>query len=584
MISFLTGASSSLPPISHLERIYVNVKLRNLPVDEALKACFAGLPVDISRIGNNVTITIRPNGELWVRKSGIMMDELRRPLERGTVRAFPGSQVVTSDANGYFDITVQANVDSLEFTHVQVIQKKIAITPAGYMAVVLQSKTNNLEQVQIYSKKNNISGFTNAIPGLAMGSYEQIDLGRKEIGLVFDINDVVRLTGNSVLATKNRNYVRGISTINSDQEPLVVLNGSIYEGDLKSINPADIEKITVFKDAIATSIWGIQASNGVIVIQTKTGNYNSPLQVSLTANAAFTRKPNIFKGLNFLSAPNIVDIQKQLFQHGFYDAALQDGIGFPAIPVVAEILDQERLGLISRFQADQWLDSLSRNDVRNDQDRYFYRNGFQQQVALGVQQGDTTYRFNLTIGLDRQLPVLQNNLLQRITISLTHVQKITRSKTEILTGFMAAIHEEKNNNTGPPPSLSAYQRLADDKGNPLPVSRDYREGFTDTAGAGKLLDWKYRPLQELEAADNTRKSNEIITTLQIFQPLLPRLRMQASTQFHVGTLVQEDKKSPETYYTRNLINLYSQIAGGNVVYQVPYGTIRDVSNGKKAIL
>ncbi len=122
---------------------------------------------------------------------------------------------------------------------------------------------------------------------------------------------------------------------------------------------------------VATSIWGVRASNGVIAIQTKNGNYRSPLQVSFTANAAYTRKTNIFKGQDFLSASEVVDIQKNLFQNGFYDAALQNTINFPAIPAVAEILEQKQQGRISELQANQWLDSLRGNDVRKDLDRFF---------------------------------------------------------------------------------------------------------------------------------------------------------------------------------------------------------------------
>lgn len=558
-----------------LDRVYINVKLKNVPIDEALKACFAGLPVKITRNGYNVTIISA--GELWRSINGVLKDNWLHPLESGTVKALPGFQVATTDPNGKFEMRIQANADSLVCTHVQVIQKTVAITPEHFIQVILESKSSDLEEVQIKSKRPNAKG----ILGLDMGSLEQIELPRKDAHFVFDVNDVLRVAGSSLQVNKDRYYIRGISTINSDQAPLIILNGFIYEGDLKSINPADIEKVTFYKDAIATSIWGIRASNGVIAIQTKNGNYNSPLQVSFTANAAYTRKPDIFKGQNFLSASEIVDLQKGLFEFGFYDAALQNTVDFPAIPVVAEIEEQERQGYITRSHADQLLDSLRRNDARKDLDRYFYRNGFQQQYAISLQQGDSSYHFNLSVGFDWQRPVLKNNLLQRTTISLNHVQRIPKYKTEIGTSLMVAVHEEHNNNTGQPPSLAPYQRLADDKGNPLPVAMDYRESFTDTAGGGKLLDWKYRPLQELNESDNSRKSNEIIAALQIWQPLLPRLRIQASTQFHIGTLTQEDKKSPETYYTRNLINLYSHIAGPNVIYQIPYGTIRDVSNGKK---
>ncbi|ULT29038.1 TonB-dependent receptor plug domain-containing protein [Sphingobacterium sp. E70] len=63
--------------------------------------------------------------------------------------------------------------------------------------------------------------------------------------------------------------VRGLATIQSDASPLIVLDNFPYDGDLASINPNDIENVTILKDAAAASIWGARAGNGVIVITTK---------------------------------------------------------------------------------------------------------------------------------------------------------------------------------------------------------------------------------------------------------------------------------------------------------------------------
>src|SRR5690606_24158443 len=75
--------------------------------------------------------------------------------------------------------------------------------------------------------------------------------------------------------------VRGLATIESNATPLIVVDNFPYEGDINSINPNDIESVTVLKDAAAASIWGARAGNGVLVITTKQGNYNQRPRISL---------------------------------------------------------------------------------------------------------------------------------------------------------------------------------------------------------------------------------------------------------------------------------------------------------------
>src|SRR5690606_4883361 len=86
-------------------------------------------------------------------------------------------------------------------------------------------------------------------------------------GLVFNRNN--QGSGNETPIS-----IRGRSTLFANPEPLIILDNFPYEGDLASINPNDVESITVLKDAAAASIWGVRAGNGVIVITSKNGRAN----------------------------------------------------------------------------------------------------------------------------------------------------------------------------------------------------------------------------------------------------------------------------------------------------------------------
>src|SRR5690606_37370283 len=87
--------------------------------------------------------------------------------------------------------------------------------------------------------------------------------------------------------------IRGLSTIFSDSQPLIILNNFPYEGDINSINPNDVESIIVLKDATAASISGVRAGNGIIVIMTKKGVRSQGPAVSFTSNIPMIKQPDI---------------------------------------------------------------------------------------------------------------------------------------------------------------------------------------------------------------------------------------------------------------------------------------------------
>src|SRR5690606_30949895 len=88
--------------------------------------------------------------------------------------------------------------------------------------------------------------------------------------------------------------IRGLSSINANTDPLIVVDGFPLEQGSNTINPNDVESITVLKDAAAASIWGIRATNGVIVITTKKGARTGKLNVHASVTTSLTSKPDLF--------------------------------------------------------------------------------------------------------------------------------------------------------------------------------------------------------------------------------------------------------------------------------------------------
>lgn len=128
-------------------------------------------------------------------------------------------------------------------------------------------------------QKQPLSNFTNALQGLAPGLQ------------VFESNGQPGASANF--------RIRGIGSLLATDDPLIVLNGAVFNGGLSQINPNDIESVNVLKDAASASIYGSRAANGVILITTKKGR-NQETVFSLNSEVGFTENtnPNNFRLLN----------------------------------------------------------------------------------------------------------------------------------------------------------------------------------------------------------------------------------------------------------------------------------------------
>src|SRR5207245_4046746 len=115
----------------------------------------------------------------------------------------------------------------------------------------------------------------------------------------------------------NALQIRGISTINSNAQPLFVIDNFQYDGDINNINPNDVDNITVLKDAAAASIWGARSGNGVIVITTKKGKFNQKNHIQFNSNATLGQRPNL-NYIPTLSSMDEIGDEKTLYNKGHY--------------------------------------------------------------------------------------------------------------------------------------------------------------------------------------------------------------------------------------------------------------------------
>lgn len=517
--------------------------------------------------------------------SGLVLDSATSlPLEGATiqVKGIRSSSAVTAK-DGSFTIS-SASFPALVLSHVG--YKSIDIPASGIknnITILLPQNLVKINQVTIST------GYQDVIKGSSTGSFEKIsnDLYNRATGM-----DVLgRLDGiaSSVLFNKRSSEtdikIRGISTLGfASTAPLIIVDHFPYEGDINNLNPNDIESITVLKDAAASSIWGIKAGNGVIVITTKKAQFSQSARLSFNTDVIITPKPDLFS-LNKMSTSDYIDVEKFLFDNGYYNRSLNNTTSYPVLSPVVEILAKQRAGEISEADAAAEINRLRQYDVRNDFEKYIYRTAVTQQYGISLTGGNKTIKYIFSAGYDRNLASLVGNANDRYTFRFDNtIVPLKKLQLNFVAGY--TLSSAKSNSVGGYNKLDylgarelySYARLADDKGNPLPVNVAYRSTYTDTAGGGKLLDWKYRPLEELDNKNNKAGASALIADVNIKYDFSRSLIAEISAQYQSTENNTVNIYSLQNFEAKNLINEFTTVNDNAVQYGVPYGGIRDQEN------
>ena len=254
--------------------------------------------------------------------SGTVTDSYGAVIGANVVEIDAANRIQASavtDINGNFSFKLKNPKDKIRFSYVGY---KTVVKPINQLRYeITMSDEEQLDEVVVVSKKR-AQGSGLAIPvdeistareSINMSEFEGLSITTVDEALQGRIAglDIVANSGNLGSGTSMR--LRGVSSINGSSEPLIVVDGNVWEtnvndfdfssaneekfAQLLNVNPEDIESISVLKDAAATAIWGSQGSNGVIEIKTKRGTRGAT-RATYSLRLTGTYQPNGYKMLN----------------------------------------------------------------------------------------------------------------------------------------------------------------------------------------------------------------------------------------------------------------------------------------------
>ena len=357
--------------------------------------------------------------------TGTVVDETGEPLIGVYVRDKVNNINAITDGDGKFSVKVPQGGATLTLTYMgmkPIIQK---VKPGQKVRWVMQENVKQMKDVVItgyqqLDRRNLTSSVTSVdmkdieIPGVA--SVDKMLEGR--------IPDLVLTNNSGEINATPRLRVRGTSTLIGNREPLWVLDGIILTDPvdlspdvlndpdyvnrignaIAGINPQDIQRIDVLKDAAATALYGTRAANGVIVVTTKSGREGKPT-VNYSGQLTLRKRPYYSDGkINLMNSAERVQFSQFLAEEHYAYPSNMSKVGYE------EALRQLYAGEITRHEFNAAIEKMKTENT--DWFSLLCRNSLSQDHSVSVSGGSDKVRYYTSLGVTQQNDVVrgaQNN-------------------------------------------------------------------------------------------------------------------------------------------------------------------------------
>ena len=491
-----------------------------------------------------------------------------------------------TDVSGKFELTLPASIRYVVVSFIGYEALKADISGKTEFTFRLKEEVSQLDEVvvtgyqQIEKRK-----VTSAITTVQADDIKSIGVASIDQMLEGQVAGLMSTPTNGAPGAPAKMRIRSTVSLSGSTDPLWVLDGMILEGNdipkdfgdkdnidelqntsIGGVNPADIESITILKDAAATAIYGAKAANGVIVITTKKGRQGK-LRVNFSGGVFYTLKPDLGK-LNLMNSSEKVDfelglasrsdldyrsdygeVSRLLSKYGQLDALRENGFNG---------ISSEAQGAIDalRGQTTDWGDVIYRNAVNqqynlsisggSDKATYYFSGGYYNEQGTTRKTGFE--RYNLTLKTDFDLA---KNLKAGVSLFLNDSKK-----NGYLTDGDAFINPANYSRNANP-----YLQLTDEKGDYI-YDPDI-EGYS-----GRYVKFNY--LEEVDNTDYTLKNRSIKPLFTLDYRLTDWLKLQTQFSMQLDHSATEKVAAKETYYVRKY---REKTRGNDGSYFLPDGGI-----------
>lgn len=510
---------------------------------------------------------------------GTITDSLGNPLTGAVVRVRGTNKGTITDVNGYYSVDAKKG-DLLSFSLLGYQPRTAEVGDNDVIRIVLHAASSTLGEVVIstgyqYIRKEQSTGATSTITTKDYESRISTDILQ---GLQNRLPGI--LINNDITYQNNPLFqIRGIATITANSNPLIVVDGFPTELPLSAINPNEIKSITLLKDAAAAAIYGVRASNGVIIIERKHGTPGKP-NFEFRTTIGITGKENYNK-YRYGPGSIVINYDRLTFDDGIdmEDYANMSLSGVYQFTPDMDIIFQKAIGKMTQDQMVSKLNQLAAYNNASDYSKFFTRTALTQQYDLNMSGGNDRASYYISANYLGNKFAKVKNTENNIMVSARGTYKIS----DRLNADFNMDYSENTVNSVPVPDFGQfypYERFQDADGNPLAT---FQGSYTNPHFNQMMLDKKmgfednmYYPLDEINHVTDTKKSfyNKIYGNLTY--------RFSPSLNFRIGGIYERsistdkhyaDEKSAEA---RQLVNEYIEISPDDpntAIFNIPKGGV-----------
>ena len=552
----------------------VSIDAREQDLDAVMAACLEGTGLWY-KVEDNIVIVSPKYSQPIVPQRAVTL--------RGTVKdakgmTLPGVAVmlkgttvgVTTDIDGNYALTVPEQPEfTLVFSFMGMKTVERVVKDEKPLTVVMEEDTKMIDEVVV-------TGYQTIKSGRATGSFQILKQENMDNIVAVDIKEKLEGTVPGLMVnTDGSMLIRGQGTFQASTEPLVVVDGFPMESSTLNLNPADIEQVTVLKDAASAAIYGVRGANGVVVITTKRGS-EGKLQVNASASVQVGMKPDI-SDLEFMSVADHVDLEWELCNTGILVQPMSYGQIYSE---VGDVYLQYNAGTLTEAQAMEQLQALKEYDNEEDLEEYFYQPSILQQYNLSMRGGSDRWNFYAAAGFNKERQDVIGNENWRMNFIVNNDIKFGKAVT-LQIGLKGNYYKQENNgmdviSTG----IRPYIKMLDEEGNYANEYYGTQQSVKDDLVSKGYLDWSYNRLQERRMNDNTTKGNNLSANVNLTVDLFDGLNLTTGFVYETGTDKGEIYYPVESYYARNMINRFTfyDVGSGTMTNYIPKGGVLNTNN------
>lgn len=546
----------------------VTVDLKNVTINTAMDELCKEQPFTWSINQKTITLVrvvkplqtiddIKPVELAAIMVRGLVNDENNLPIEGVSVMV-KGKTIGTA-TNGKGEYAIEANEnDVLIFSRIGYITQQIPIAGRRNILVKLTQNITTEQEIVLASTGYQTISKERVTGAFDLVSTEQLskpatNIGSRLVGQVAGMQAKLDVNGNPTFE------IRGQTSLYANAQPLIVVDGFAIQGDLNSINPNDVESVTVLKDAAAASIWGARSANGVIVVVTKKGKKNTPFKIDFNVFTRIGQKMDLDYVNPKATSAETVEFEKLVFKKSwspFINNGSLDNYYYQNSAAVTAMYENQ-FGFMTEQAMNNVLSGLKVLSNKEQIKKYLLTSPINTQANLNLYGGNGQMSNSLSLLFEKNQTNFKESDNKRYMVNYRTNASIFKWLDFNFSGHFQ-MNENHNNGVGLSDiqALAPYEMLVNEDGSYTNINQYYWPVLERQVPMSKFPYpyWTYNPIQEIRNRDFLTK--QITARLQagLTLRLMKGLSFDSKVQYEKMIFDNKNLYNDSTFYVRRIVN------------------------------